>query len=104
LLAKLNATPNLKTIAVHTILLTPTHFITVHTILNVSMDITMVVDGNTAGAPSCAPSQSLFDDIDDLPQMYLTDRSIKFCCVPVNQLLIVLLLDQLSIVQEIDIF
>ena len=98
-------------IAVRAILVIPTQFITVHTIMYVlSMDITMATEGNTVVAPLCAPSsapsQSLFDAIDDLSQMYLTDQwtgSIKFRCLPVNRLMIGLPLDKLSIVQEIDI-
>jgi hypothetical protein len=88
---------------------TPTQFITALTNLYVSMDITMVDDFDTADAPSCAvssaPSQSLFDAVDDLSQLYLTDRwtgSILFRCILVSRMTMGVPLDQ-SLVQEIDI-
>jgi hypothetical protein len=73
------------------------------------MDITMAADGNTAVAlscaPLCAPTQFLFDAVDDLSQMYLTDKwtgSIKFCCLPANSSMIGSPLDK-SLIKEVDI-
>jgi hypothetical protein len=69
------------------------------------MDITMAAVGNTAVAPSFAPTQFLFDAVDDLSKMYLSKKwsgSIKFCSLPVYQLMIGLPLDKMSI-EEVDI-
>jgi hypothetical protein len=95
--------------AVRAILLPLTQFTAVHTIGYVSMDITMVADGNTWVAPSCAllcaPTQFLFDAVDDLSHMYLSDKwtgSIRFCCLPVNKLMVGSPLDK-SCIMEVDI-
>jgi hypothetical protein len=74
------------------------------------MDITMAVVGNTVVAPlvaplSSAPTQFLFDAVNDLSKMYLSKKwtgSIKFCSLPVYRLMIGLPLDKMSI-EEVDI-
>jgi hypothetical protein len=75
----------------------------------------MAGDGNTAAdgntgvapmsAPSSAPTQFLFDAVDDLSQMYLTDKwtgSIKFHCLPVKRGMIGLPLDK-TCIKYVDI-
>jgi hypothetical protein len=66
----------------------------------------MAAIGNTVVALSCAPTQFIFDAVNDLSKMYLskewTTSSIKLCSLPVYQLMIGLPLDKMYI-EEVDI-
>jgi hypothetical protein len=68
------------------------------------MEIIMA-DANPLCSPLSAPTQFLFDAVDDLSQMYLNDQwsgSIKFRCLPVNRGMIGVPLDNTRI-EVIDI-
>jgi hypothetical protein len=61
--------------------------------------------GTNVLAPACAPSQFLFDAVDDLSKMYLSETwtgSIKFCCLSVHALSTGLSLDR-TCTREVDI-
>jgi hypothetical protein len=69
------------------------------------MDITMAALGTTLVAPSCAPTQLLFDAVDDLSQIYMSKTwtaSIEFRCLPLSKHMIGLPLEKNSI-QVVDI-
>jgi hypothetical protein len=54
------------------------------------MDITMAALGTTVVAPLCAPTQLLFDAVDDLSELYMSKTwtaSIEFPCLPVSKLM-----------------
>jgi hypothetical protein len=56
--------------------------------------------GTIVVAPLCAPTQLLFDAIDDLSELYMRKTwtaLIEFCCLPVSKLMIGLPLDKNSI-------
>jgi hypothetical protein len=53
------------------------------------MNVTRVSVGTNVLAPACAPSQFLFDAVDDLSKMFFSEiwtGSIKFNCLPVHAL------------------
>jgi hypothetical protein len=65
----------------------------------------MAALGNTVVAPLCAPTQLLFDSVDDLSELYMSKTwtaSIKFRCLPISKLMIGLPLDKNGI-QVVDI-
>jgi hypothetical protein len=66
----------------------------------------MLVAGNTMVAPLLAPTQFLFDAVDDLSKMYLCQKwtgSIKFCSLPkIYRLMIGLPLNKMS-TREVEI-
>jgi hypothetical protein len=56
-------------------------------------------------SPSSAPTQFLFDAVDDLSKMYLNNKwsiSIKFCALPVYTPMVGLPLDK-TYIEEVDI-
>ena len=76
--------------------------ISIYSLSLYSMNVTMASVGTTVVAPSSPPSQYLFDAVDDLSKMYMSETwtgSIQFRCLPVPGLLIGLPLDQTSICQ-----
>jgi hypothetical protein len=69
------------------------------------MNATMASVGTNVLAPACAPSQFLFDAVDDLSKIYLSETwtgSIKFRCLLVHALSTGLSLDK-TCTREVDI-
>jgi hypothetical protein len=72
---------------------------------DVDITMAMAVGTNTADAPSCAPTQFVFDAVDQLSNLYLTAKwtgSIKFRSLPVPKIMIGSPLDK-TCVAEVDI-